>query len=588
MASLNALMTGLSGLLSNTRRLDVIGNNIANVNTTAFKANRAHFVPLYGLSGSMSGMMSSGGAGPMPASIGMGSVFSGMSRSWNQGPIASTGIATDMALDGTGFFLVSGGPVMRYTRDGTFLLDGAGNLVTRNGLQLQGWPVNANGTVVQTNTQGINIPLGTLTIAAATSAIAIGGTLNAAGKVATQGSNHLSQTFFLDAAMTQPAVGDEDLTLTTLYIDDGTNTGVSIVAFDPADANRTLTLSGILKGGKPVPSQTFAISATPVAGAIANGLTLNDFAAFVAASLGLDNTTVNGQSLGGGASIVNGQLVVNGNEGTVQGLTLLQANVTVNGAAAGLANPFQFTEVSVADGESIRTTIAVYNSLGNPALVDVTFVLEARNPDGSTVWQMLVESNDPSVIPRVIQVGSVSFDGNGQLTGATNTAVTVPQGTPPNAGPGQGITLNLSSAFGALKALADSNSAIATVTNDGAPPGTLSQFAVGPDGLIVGGFTNGLTRVLAQLAVARFANPDGLMELGDNQFGASSHSGDPMVGTAGSLGLGRVVGGALEQANVELAQEFVDMIQATTGFSAASRVVTTADELLRNLLALGR
>lgn len=588
MSSLNALMTGLSGLLNNTRRLDVIGNNIANVNTTAFKANRAHFVPLYGLSGAIGGMMSSGGSGPLPAGVGMGSVFSGMTRSWNQGPIASTGIATDMAIDGSGFFMVNGGSVMRYTRDGTFVLDGAGNLVTQNGLQLQGWPVDASGRVVQTNTQGINIPLGTLTIAAATSTVGIGGTLNAAGIVASQGSQHFSQVFFLDAAMTQVAAGDEDLTTTTLYVDDGTGTGVSVVAFDPADIGRTITLSGILKGGKPIPSQTFAISALPIPGAIANGVTLDEFAAFVSASLGLDNTVVGGQTLGGGAGMLNGQLVIDGNEGTVQQLTLLQANVTVSGAVAGAANPFTFTQTRSSNGESVRTTIAVYDALGNPSLVDVTFVLEARAPDGSTTWQMLVESNDATVLPRVIQVGSVTFDGNGQLTGATNTNLLVPQGTPPNAGPGQGIALDLNSAFGALRALADTNSAIATVTNDGAPPGTLSQFAVGPDGLIVGGFTNGLTRTLAQLAIARFANPDGLMEFGDNQFGASSSSGDAMVGTAETLGLGRIVGGAIEQANVELAQEFVDMVQATTGFSAASRVVTTADELLRNLLAVGR
>ncbi|MBX3355945.1 MAG: flagellar hook-basal body complex protein [Phycisphaeraceae bacterium] len=588
MASVNALMTGLSGLLSNTRRLDVIGNNIANVNTTAFKANRVHFTPLYGVSGSIGGMMSGGGGGPLPASVGMGSISSGLSRSWIQGPIAATGIATDMAIDGAGFFMVQNGPVMRFTRDGTFLLDAAGNLVTRNGLFLQGFPVDANGSIVQTATQPINIPLGTLTIAAATSTVAIGGTLNASGIVASQGSRHLSQVFYLDPEMTQLAVGDEDLTETTLYIDDGTGTGTSIVAFDPADDPRTITLTGILKGGKPIPSQTFAISADPVPGAIAHGVTLADFAAFMAASLGLDSTTVNGQSLGGGVAIVDGQLVITGNEGTVQSLTITNANIVVNGGSVGQTNPFLLAQVQEANGESVRTTIAVYDSLGNPALVDVTFVLQARQPDGSTTWQMLVESNNPTVLPRVIQVGSVSFNGNGQLTSVQNMQLIVPQGTPPNNGPGQPLSINLTSALGPLRALADSNGAIATVSNDGAPPGTLSQFAVSADGLVVGGFTNGLTQVLAQLAIARFANADGLMDFGDNQFGATSLSGDAIVGGAGTFGMGRVLSGALEQANVDLSQEFVDMVQATTGFSAASRVITTADELLRGLLTLGR
>ncbi len=591
MPSITSLMTGLSGLLSNTRRLDVIGNNIANVNTVAFKANRAHFAALYGLDGGVSGVMSQGGMGPLPGSIGMGSIYSGTTRSWNQGAIAGTGIATDMAIDGAGFFVLAGnlagstGPVVRYTRDGTFLLDAAGNLVTRNGLFVQGWSAAPNGTVVQGGLGPINIPLGTLSIAAATGTVAVGGNLDSSGLIATTGSQHLSQTFFLDAGLTTPAVGNEDLTTTTLYVDDGT--GTAVVAFDPADPNRSITISGVTKGGKPIPAQTFAISALPVPGAVANGVTLDDFAAFVSAALGLDDTVINGQSLGGGAAIVNGQLVITGNEGTVQDLVIEQADITVHGAAAGLANPFEFTKAQTADGESVRTSIVVYDALGAPTLLDVSFVLEARDPDGTTTWQVLVEDNDPSVYPRVIQVGSLVFDGSGALVSGGGMGVLVPDGTPPLNGPGQGILLDFASVLGPLRALA-ATSAVSTVSNDGAAPGTLSTFGVEADGRIIGGFTNGLTRTLGQIGIARFANNDGLIDAGDNQFGATDRSGNPTIGSPLTLGLGRVLGGAVEQANVELSQEFVDMVQATTGFSAASRVVTTADELIRNLLALGR
>ncbi|MBM4114155.1 MAG: flagellar hook-basal body complex protein, partial [Phycisphaerae bacterium] len=477
--------------------------------------------------------------------------------------------------------------VVRYTRDGTFLLNDAGYLVTRNGLFVQGWGVDPFGSIIQNGLMPINIPLGTLSIAAASSTIAIGGNLNSSGIVATQGSQHLSQTLFLDAAMTQPAVGNEDLTATTLYVDDGTNTGVSIVAFDPADLNRTITLSGVTKGGKPIPAQTFAISPTAVPGAAAFGVTLDDFCAFVEAALGLDDTVVNGQSLGGDASIVNGQLVITGNEGTVQDLAIDSSNITVNGAAAGLANPFELTKSQSADGESVRTSIVVYDAAGAPTLLDVTFVLEQRNPDDSTIWQVLVEDNDPSVYPRVISVGSLTFDANGSLVSGGTLPVQVPDGTPPFDGPGQGITIDFGSALGPLRALA-TTSAVSTVANDGAAPGTLSTFGIEADGRVMGGFTNGLTRVLGQLALARFANNDGLVDAGDNQYGETDRSGAAVVGSGLTLGLGRVYGGALEQANVELSQEFIDMVQATTGFSAASRVVSTADELIRNLLALGR
>ena len=585
MPSINSMMTGLSGLLASTRRLDVIGNNIANVNTTAFKANRVQFSALYGMA-SIAGSSAVGSLnGPNPAALGMGTMQAGASRSFLQGTIAGTGIATDMAIQGEGFFVVQNQLGIQYTRDGGFLLDASGNLVTRSGFLVQGYGVDASGNVIQGGTSSINIPLGTLSIAATTGTVGIGGILDAGGDVAAHGSRHESQTFWLDAAMTQPAVGDEDLTTTTLWVDDGT--GTAVVAFDPASSPRSITVSGVTKGGEPVEARTFAIGDVAVAGTDAFGLTLNDFADFLNGALGLDDTTVNGQALGGGASFQNGQLVVVGNEGTVQDLGLVGANVVVNNQGAGAVNPFDFTRTQDADGESVRTTISVYDSLGRPTLLDVTFVLESRDADGATTWQMLVEDNDPAVWPRVIQVGSVTFDGSGNLTGVENASFTVPQGVAPGAGPGIPVTIDLANALGPLRALDDSASSSATVFNDGAPPGTLSQFGVDDYGQVVGGFTNGLTRVLGQLAIARFPSNDGLADMGNNQFGATVNSGDPIVGTALTSGMGAVVGGALEQSNVDLSREFVDMVQATTGFSASSRVISTADQMIQTLLGLG-
>ena len=139
MPSINSMMTGLSGLLASTRRLDVIGNNIANVNTTAFKANRVQFSALYGMA-SIAGSSAVGSlTGPNPAALGMGTMQAGASRSFLQGTIAGTGIATDMAIQGEGFFVVQNQLGIQYTRDGGFLLDASGNLVTRRHLHRQWW-----------------------------------------------------------------------------------------------------------------------------------------------------------------------------------------------------------------------------------------------------------------------------------------------------------------------------------------------------------------------------------------------------------------------------------------------------------------
>jgi flagellar hook protein FlgE len=123
---------------------------------------------------------------------------------------------------------------------------------------------------------------------------------------------------------------------------------------------------------------------------------------------------------------------------------------------------------------------------------------------------------------------------------------------------------------------------------DGSPIGTLDSFSVGEDGVITGSFTNGLARTIGQFALASFVNNEGLVALGNNFYGTGPNSGNPIIAAPTQFGTGRVVAGALEQSNVDLASEFVDLITASTGFSAASRVITTADELLQQLLLVGR
>ena len=118
--------------------------------------------------------------------------------------------------------------------------------------------------------------------------------------------------------------------------------------------------------------------------------------------------------------------------------------------------------------------------------------------------------------------------------------------------------------------------------------GINSSFAIEQDGKISGAFTNGLTRTLGQIAMARFTNPGGLVDVGSNSFRVGPNSGEPLLTAPLDFGSGRLIGGALELSNVDLSQEFINMILASTGYSAASRVITTTDELIDQLLLLGR
>ncbi|MER3425328.1 MAG: flagellar hook-basal body complex protein FlhP domain protein [Nitrospiraceae bacterium] len=113
-------------------------------------------------------------------------------------------------------------------------------------------------------------------------------------------------------------------------------------------------------------------------------------------------------------------------------------------------------------------------------------------------------------------------------------------------------------------------------------------MSVDSQGQIVAQFTNGQTRVLAQIVLSRFMNTQGLVRVGDNLFAESSDSGAPLTGASNTNGLGRVVSGALEQSNVDLGKEFVDMIIMQRAFQANSRAITTSDEMLQELVNLKR
>ena len=140
----------------------------------------------------------------------------------------------------------------------------------------------------------------------------------------------------------------------------------------------------------------------------------------------------------------------------------------------------------------------------------------------------------------------------------------------------------------AISALTDSQSTLAAIFQDGSPIGVLTSFSIGQTGVIEGSFSNGLTRSIGQIALAKFANPGGLVDIGNSQYRTGPNSGAALITEPLAFGTGRLIGGALELSNVDLSQEFINMILASTGYSAASRVISTTNELIDQLLILGR
>jgi flagellar hook protein FlgE len=167
---------------------------------------------------------------------------------------------------------------------------------------------------------------------------------------------------------------------------------------------------------------------------------------------------------------------------------------------------------------------------------------------------------------------------NVQWAGAAAAALTLDLGDPTSTG-GTGLA-GITNYDGA--------SASHFLDQDGSGSGELAGFEVQPDGTITGRYTNGESRSLGQLATATFTNVESLQRAGNSLFATSLASHEPMIGAPGEAGRGAIAAGSLESSNVDLAQEFVTMIAVQRGFQSNSRTITTADEMLTEIVSLKR
>jgi flagellar hook protein FlgE len=285
---------------------------------------------------------------------------------------------------------------------------------------------------------------------------------------------------------------------------------------------------------------------------------------------------------------VTGTITIDGNTGTTNDLAIANSDIKLLTGPGGtvVRSPFSMGKPNAADGESVRTTFIAYDSLGSPVEVDLSMVLESKGTSGTT-WRYYVDSGDDSDLAIQVANGTISFDTQGQPTSATPISISVDRANSGAATP-LNLDLNISGSGGGVTSLSDTGSSLAATSRDGAPIGTLTAFAIGPDGTISGAFTNGLTRTIGEVAVATFANPEGLVDEGNSLFSSGANSGPAAITAPGTFGAGQIVGGALELSNVDLGEEFIKLILSSTGYSASSRVIKTTDDLIQQLLVLGR
>jgi flagellar hook protein FlgE len=236
-------------------------------------------------------------------------------------------------------------------------------------------------------------------------------------------------------------------------------------------------------------------------------------------------------------------------------------------------------EGNITSGTTTDLTLGAttFDTAGNEHALTITFTWNATNGNYDVG---VTDANDPL---STVVAGVVTFDNTGAYDATNSTLPTIQFNDGPAAAPNTTVTIDLTgvTSYGGPKSLA-------VTATDGASAGTLQQFQIQSDGSVVGMYSNGEKLVMAKIALANFNNPMGLEKTGETSFRETTNSGLPQIGTAGSGGRGDLLGGAIEMSNVDLAQEFTNLIIAQRGFQANSRVITTSDQMLQDLVDLKR
>ncbi|MCY2975586.1 MAG: flagellar hook-basal body complex protein [Planctomycetota bacterium] len=350
------------------------------------------------------------------------------------------------------------------------------------------------------------------------------------------------------------------------------------------------------KGGRLSETKSFQIT---------NTSTVQDLNNFMEAVMGIQTNSgdsnnpikasinkIQGESgfINPGAFISNGQMRFVSNTGVDNAISIDLTSFRLTDANNEVTNPnLAFGQVQAATGQSAVANYIVYDSLGLPLNVRLTATLESRT-DTRTTYRWYADSpNNANKIgsgdESNVQVGTglVYFDGNGNFINSSNSTVAINRANLPSTKP-----LQFELDFSSISGLAAEKATLAASRQDGSPPGKLTSYVVGGDGTIRGVFSNGITRDLGQIRLARFSNPNGLEQRGQNLFAQGINTGLPIQGRPGQNGIGAVSSGAVELSNTDVGKDLVNLVLASTQYRANARVITATQQLFDELLNLRR
>jgi len=555
-----ALSSGVSGLQAHQKMLDVAGNNLANVNTTAFKSSRITFSELLSETLRKASQPTANVGGTNPQQMGSGVSVSGISPNMIQGNIVNTGNPLDLAIEGEGYFVLSDGQQSIYTRAGSFAVDADSNLIDPNtGYRVQriGSEGEAEGFQI-TGSSDLHVPYDVAIPAKATSQIVVAGNLSADAAFATPQTNEITSNInytYNNGAVATAATEIDQL--------DQFSGGGEIDEQLSVGQSGTITIAGYEPDGTAFTSGlTFTVNPDTTLGDLIDHL---------------NNNVLTGAT----ASLVNGKIRITDNESGYS-----KSDIGLSYSGNGLLSVPGYFEITTVGGEEVKhINIAVFDSQGGKHVLSGAFV----RTDTSNVWDMVLTTITGDINQITMggrRIEGITFDpGDGSYAGLSGLdsaqfVVTFAH----NASSPQTIQLNLGT-LGKLDGLTQfaGNSTAVAREQDGYGAGRLATVSVNNEGIVIGAFSNGIKKNIATLGISLFQNAAGLENIGGGYFIPSANSGEAVATQARTGGAGTVHGGALEKSNVDIATEFVNMIQAQNGFQANARTIRVANDILREL-----
>jgi len=626
-----AFNTGLSGLRAAQVELDVTGNNIANASTVGFKSSRAQFGDLYA-----NGFLSSGNN-----PVGDGVRVQDVKQSFGQGNISFTDNGLDMAIDGDGFFVLSNGGEVQYSRAGQFGIDKEGFVVNNQNMKVQGYTADQDG-----NLSGVR---GDLRIE--TNNLAPRRTTNLQTDLNLDSRETVLERRVRDFSLQASAIeyesfavsyadGSQDYSVGPFATATNPNPSASDIAGQigsapgvSASATTTATIASGSLTDSDISGATdfqFSINGTP----LTNLDTVSSLSQLASVISNFGNNSISGRVVGGELKVVDSSgepLQVQWGDGSLSssedgvGEVFVTTDRSVSGVTTDSTSPTsnfesEFASTSPTSINAFNpidqrtynhaTSTTIYDSLGNSHEMTQFYVKEPSPGSGvgQSQWSVYLQVDGEMVGGTDQAPYTATFNQDGELAsinGDPNGEIIITDWTPkdPNGDPNgadgppadptsvvspipepptsSAFVLDLSEAtqYGATFGVNDQQ-------QNGYTTGRLSGLDVSSDGVIFARYTNGQSNPLGQVALASFNNSDGLSPVGDTAWVETFESGQPVIGKPDTGTLGAIAASSVEESNVDLSAELVNLIIAQRNYQANAKTIETSDAVTQTIINL--